>query len=221
MPGKNPWTSHLKEPWALSLILGGSPWVLMLLGLPILSALSRNGDEVAWAQIFSLLFLVCSLCGGILGIYFGRKGKKTAQDKVHRFASQAGWVLGILDVSLLLLCSLKMPPDARMARREKEERVKAVAYKVEMTLREYQEAHAGLKPNVLAVLEAVLPDSVKATHNPFIPRQTYNLYTGGLVDRVPVGPGQIGYLFHGQNRPYEIIANGWRGPVLTLEEIRK
>jgi hypothetical protein len=193
----------------------------MLLGLPILSALSRNGDEVAWAQIFGILFLVCSLGGGILGIYFGRKGKKTAQDKGLRFFAQTGWVLGILDVSLLLLCALKMPNDARMARHDKEEQVKAVAYKIDLTLREYQKAHAGLKPNPLGVLEALLPDSVKITHNPFVPLQSYNLYTGGLVDREPHGPGQIGYIFKGQDNPYQVIANGWRGQVLVLEEIRK
>jgi hypothetical protein len=221
LPVKIPWTSHLKEPWALSPILGGSPWVLMLLGLPILSALSRSGDEVVWAQIFSLLFFVCSLGGGILGIYFGRKGKITAQDKVHRLAARAGWVLGILDVSLLLLCSMKVPNDARMARHDKEEKVKAVAYKIDLTLREYQQTHAGLKPNPLGVLEAMLPDSVKITHNPFVPLQSYNLYTGGLVDREPHGPGQIGYIFKGQDNPYQVIANGWRGQVLVLEEARK
>jgi len=216
-----PWKSHLREPWALSLILGGAPWVLLFLSLPIRSALARNGDEVAWAQAFGVFFFVCSLTGGVLAIYFGRKAKKEVQDKAQRFFAQAGWVLGVLDVTLLLFCSLKMPGDARMSRRGKEDQVKVVAYKVELAIREFQQIHDGMKPNVLGVLEAMIPDSVKATHNPFIPRQSYNLYTGGLVEKVPVGPGQIGYLFQGQAKPYKIIANGWRGPVLTLEEFRK
>ncbi len=215
------WKDRLKEPWALSLISGGAPWILLLVGLPILSALARNGDEVAWAQAGSVLYLIGSLAGGILGIYFGRKAKRTVQDKAHRFFARVGWVLGVLDVTLLLLCSLKMPGDARMSRHDKEEQVKAVAYKVELAVREFQQIHDGRKPDVLGVLEAMIPDSVKATHNPFIPRQSYNLYTGGLVDKVPVGPGQIGYIFLGQRAPYRVVANGWRGPVLVLEETRK
>jgi hypothetical protein len=215
------WKSHFKQPWALSLILGVGPWIILFAGLLILAGLARSGDEVAWAQDFGIVFLVCSLAGGVLAIFFARQAKRTAQDKMHRILSQIGWILGILDVTLLLLCSWNVPNNARMSRHEKEEQVKAVAYQVEMAIREFQQSHAGMKPNVLSVLEAMMSDSVKAIHNPFIPRQSYNLYTGGLVDRVPVGPGQIGYLYQGQNKPYKVIANGWRKPVLVLEEIQK
>lgn len=213
--GMIPW----KEAWARAFVFGAAPWVVLLLGLLALSSLSRNGDEVALARGFAVFFALCSLAGGILAIYYARQAKREVKVKVHRVLAQAGWILGILDVTLLLFCSLKLPGDAQASRRAKEEKVKVVAYKVEMTLREYQRAHAGLKPNALGVLELMLPDSVKITPNPFVPRQTYNLYTGGLVDRMPHGPGQIGYLFQGQDRPYKVIANGWRGPALVLEEL--
>jgi len=95
--------NHLREPWALSLILGGAPWIFLFLSLPILSALARNGDEVAWAQAFGVFFFICSLAGGVLAIYFGRKAKKAVPDKAQRFFAQVGWVLGILDVSLHLM----------------------------------------------------------------------------------------------------------------------
>jgi hypothetical protein len=215
---ETPWLAHLKEPWALAPILGAAPWVILAIGWPILSALSRTGDEVALAQGGAVAFALCSLPGGLLAVYFGRKAKKGSRDRLHRAFAQVGWILGILDVTLLLFCSLRMPGDARASRRDKEERVRAVAYQVDQAIREFQQDHAGMKPNALTILEAVLPDTVKVTPNPFVPRQSYNLYTGGLVDRAPRGPGQIGYLFQGQRLPYKVIANGWQGPVLILEE---
>jgi hypothetical protein len=103
----------------------------------------------------------------------------------------------------------------------KESEVKAVAHSVQLAVEDFKmnPGKEGIKPVKVRDLLALLPKAIIEKPNPFNPKQTYSSTGGGLVDGHPKEPGQVGYIYTGQDKPYLIQALGDSGRViLTLGE---
>jgi len=94
--------------------------------------------------------------------------------------------------------------------------VKKVTHRFQLTVEDYKTrpGKEGIKPTRVGDLLGMLPKEVAGTMNPFIPQQSYSPTGGGLVDGYPEKPGQVGYVYKGQEQPYLIQALGDSGRVI-------
>ena len=96
--------------------------------------------------------------------------------------------------------------------------VKSVAHNLQLVIEDFKmtPGREGIKPTTVRQLAERLPKTVAGKTNPFDPKQSYSPVGGALVDGNPKKPGQIGYIFKGQDQPYVIQGLGKKGKIIIL-----
>jgi prepilin-type N-terminal cleavage/methylation domain-containing protein len=117
--------------------------------------------------------------------------------------------LMVVVVIIGILAAIAIPNFIRMENRAKEADVKGVAHAVLLTVEEYKtrpDAY-GAKPGSMAEMLTYFPTNVLSKRNPFSTNGA--MYGNGeLMDGIPDASGRVGYIFSGQDFPYEVIAKG-------------
>ena len=148
--------------------------------------------------------------------------------KADKLLKLLGYVVGWYIALFLLYCMVGLVWNAgwtyvSMMNRAKESDVKVAAHGLQTAVEDYKKTpeRKGQKPENSVELGYVvadfLPEKVLMKVNPFNKDQRYG--AGGIVFGSPGGPGQIGYIFTGPNKHYQIVALGRVGtPIHTLQE---
>jgi hypothetical protein len=99
-----------------------------------------------------------------------------------------------------------------------ESEVKSVAHNFQLAVEDFKmtPGREGIKPTSVRELKERLPKTVLFRPNPFNPKQNYSPEGGALVDGNPQKPGQVGYIFKGQDQPYVIQGLGKKGKIIIL-----
>jgi hypothetical protein len=99
--------------------------------------------------------------------------------------------------------------------------VKMVAHNVQLAVEDFKMSpgREGIKPVSVWQLIGLLPKTIIGRPNPFNKKQSYSPEGGALVDGNPKKPGQVGYIYKGQDQPYVIQGLGKKGRlVISLPE---
>jgi hypothetical protein len=103
-----------------------------------------------------------------------------------------------------------VPPAPQSKVLNLESDVKMVAHAVQLAVEDYKmtPGKEGIKPTSVLELRGALPKAISDKPNPFNFKQTYSPEGGALVDGHPRKPGQIGYIYKGQDQQYLIQGLG-------------
>jgi hypothetical protein len=96
--------------------------------------------------------------------------------------------------------------------------VKSVAHNVQLAVEDFKMSpgREGIKPVSVWQLLELLPKTIIGKPNPFDKKQSYSPEGGALVDGDPKKPGQVGYIFKGQDQPYVIQGLGKGKKIIIL-----
>lgn len=84
--------------------------------------------------------------------------------------------------------------------------VKEIAHYLQTATEDFKRMRNGERPASVRDIEGLLPEKIKNRKNPFNHKQTYTFAGGGLVDSIPTGVGQVGYIApRSDSEPYVIM----------------
>jgi len=124
--------------------------------------------------------------------------------------------LMVVVVIIGILAAIAIPNFLRMQNRAKESDVKSVAHAVLLAVEEFKTTPGleTIKPTTVASFKPNLPTNVLSKSNPFNRSENYG--GAALVDGAPGAAGRVGYVYIDQLSPYQVIAQGAGGIILTL-----
>jgi len=192
---------------------------------------TKSKKRLSVLAVLSLILSFVPYAGFAFGILLGmpalRQIKKSNGELTGKGLAIGGIVVACLQV--LFVCAAIMAPSLLFPRQHKairmESNVKSAAHTLQLAIDDYKidPKHKGLKPataeELAAVIQNYLPADFQNKKNPFNLAQDYCSVGSGIVFGPPSSPGQVGYVFTDQRKPYRIIALGRDGtPILTLDE---